>query len=53
MKGSYVQTIKRRAMKEGGLTFAQRLAKAVRSGTKVSDVVFKVEGKKVLAVAKP
>jgi len=53
MKGSYVQTIKRRAMKEGGVTFTERMREAVRIRKPVADVVFKVEGKKVLAVAKP
>lgn len=43
-------------MKDCGTTFADRLREAVRTGTKVADVLFKVEGsgkdRKVLAIAK-
>lgn len=51
MRGSYAQMIKRQAKRDAGLTFADRLKEAVRTGTKVADVLFKREGKKILAVA--
>jgi len=53
MKGSFIQQIKRRAMKEAGLTATERLREAVRTGKPMSDVAFKMEGKKLVAVAKP
>lgn len=52
MKSSYAQMIKRQAKKAAGLTFTDRCKEAVRTGTKVADVLFKREGKQILAIAK-
>jgi hypothetical protein len=51
-KGSYASIIKRRAMKEARLSFTDRLREAVRTGKPMTSVLFKVEGKKVLAIEK-
>lgn len=53
MKGSYIQQIKRGAMKACGVKFADRMREAVRTGTKVADVVFEKQGKTIIAKSKP
>ncbi len=49
-KESLARKMKRKAMKEAGLTFADRVTESVRTGKPISEVGYKIEGKKIVAV---
>lgn len=39
-------------MKEASLTFADRVSESIRTGKPISEVEYKMEGKKIVAVKK-
>ncbi len=51
-KQSVIRKLKRKAMKEAGLTFADRVTESIRTGKPVAKVEYKVEGKRIVAVKK-
>lgn len=51
-KQTWMRQIKRKAMKEGGVLWTDRLKRSLGTGMPVVQVVFKREGKEVIAEAK-
>ncbi len=51
-KQSWIRDIKRGAMKAAGLTFTQRVRESIRTGKPIAEVVYKKEGKQVVAVVR-
>ena len=49
-KESLVRKMKRKAMKEAGLTFADRITESIRTGKPTAEVGYKIEGNKIVAV---
>ena len=49
-KQSWVRKLKRKAMKDAGLTYADRVTESIRTGTPIVEVGYKMDGKEVKAV---
>ncbi len=51
-KHSILRKLKRKSMREVGLTFSDRLTESIRTGKPMSEVTYKVVGKRIVAVKK-
>lgn len=51
-KGSFMRQMKRKVIREGGVTFADRVRESIRTGQPVKQVVFEKVGGQVKAKAK-
>ncbi len=51
-KGSFIRQMKRKIMREGGVSFTERMTESIRTGKPPKQVYFEKQGKQVVAKAK-
>lgn len=51
-KGSWLRQAKRKVIREGGVTFTERVKEAMRTGKPMKQVYFEKDGKQVIAKSK-